>query len=222
MDWSAIDTVLLDMDGTLLDLHYDNYFWLEYLPREYAAHKQISEEESSAHLQATFHSGEGTLQWYCLDHWSEQLGMDIPALKKEIQHMIRVRPFAIEFLRRLHASRRDVVMVTNAHPKTLELKMANVDITGWFDRVVISHDLEVPKENPDFWHRLQALHPFDPARTLLIDDTERVLDSAREFGIAHLLTLLQPDSQRQKRLDTRFPGIHHFDEIMPEPEQVDE
>jgi HAD superfamily hydrolase (TIGR01509 family) len=215
IEWDAIDTVLLDMDGTLLDLHFDNYFWMDHLPRLYAAKHRISEEESSAFLQATFHSGEGTLQWYCLDHWSEQLEMDIPALKQEIQHMIAVRPFAIEFLTQLHASDRDVVMVTNAHRKTLELKMANIDITGWFDRVVVSHDLNAPKEDQAFWHKLQALHPFDPARTLLIDDTERVLDSAREYGIAHLLTLLQPDSQGQKRLSTRFPGIHHFDEIMP-------
>jgi len=106
------------------------------------------------------------------------------------------------------------VLVTNAHRTTLDIKMANVDITGWFDRVVVSHDLQAPKEDQDFWHRLQALHPFEPSRTLLIDDTERVLDSARDYGIAHLLTLLQPDSQQQKRLSTRFPGIHHFDEIM--------
>jgi putative hydrolase of the HAD superfamily len=40
--------------------------------------------------------------------------------------------------------------------------------------------------------------------------------SAQAYGIAHLLTLLQPDSTQEKRLETRFPGIHHFDEIMPE------
>jgi putative hydrolase of the HAD superfamily len=129
--------------------------------------------------------------------------------------MISVRPHAIEFLTRLHHSHRDVVMVTNAHRKTLEIKMDNVDITHWFDRVVVSHDLQSPKEEQAFWHKLQDLHPFDPARTLLIDDTEQVLESARTYGIVHLLTLLQPDSQRQKRIDTRFPGIHHFDEIMP-------
>lgn len=214
IDWDTIDTVLLDMDGTLLDLHFDNYFWMDHLPRLYAVKHGISEEDSSAHLQDTFHRGEGTLQWYCLDHWSRQLDMDIPALKREIQHMIRLRPFAIEFLTRLRASHCDVVMVTNAHRKTLEIKMANVDLTGWFDQVVVSHDLQAAKENPAFWQRLQDLHPFNPERTLLIDDTERVLDSARDYGIAHLLTLLQPDSQRQVRLNTRFPGIHHFDEIM--------
>ena len=220
IDWKQIDTVLLDMDGTLLDLHYDNYFWLQHLPRIYAREHQMSEAESSAHLHGEFSADQGTLDWYCLDHWSERLAMDIPALKRELRHMIKARPFALEFLTRLHHSHRDVVMVTNAHRKTLEIKMGQVDITGWFDRVVISHDLASPKEDQAFWHRLQDLHPFDPGRTLLIDDNERVLESARDYGIAHLLTLLQPDSQRQKRLDTRFPGIHHFDEIMPEALQA--
>jgi len=216
IDWNEIDTVLLDMDGTLLDLAFDNYFWQEHLPQVYAAKHRISEEESSAHLHSRFHSGRGTLEWYCLDHWSQQLDMDIPALKRELRHMISLRPYALEFLRRLHASERDLVLVTNAHRKTLEIKMDQVDITGWFDRVVISHDLASPKEEQAFWQRLQELHPFNPARTLLIDDTEPVLDSAQHYGIAHLLTLLQPDSKQQKRLATRFPGIHHFDEIMPE------
>ncbi|MFT4614441.1 MAG: HAD superfamily hydrolase (TIGR01509 family) [Bacteroidia bacterium] len=216
INWNTIDTVLLDMDGTLLDLHYDNYFWSEHLPREYARKHQISEAESSERLHSQISSEQGTLQWYSLDHWSQQLQMDIPALKREIQHMIRLRPFAIEFLTQLHNSSRDVVLVTNAHRKTLEIKMDNVDITGWFDRVVVSHDLDAPKEEQAFWHRLQDLHPFDPTRTLLIDDTQSVLASAQRYGITHLLTLLQPDSNRQKRINTDFPGIHHFDEIMPE------
>ena len=122
----------------------------------------------------------------------------------------------MEFLTRLHRSERDVVMVTNAHRHTLDIKMENIDIRQWFDRMVVSHDLQAPKEDQRFWHRLQSLHPFDPARTLLIDDTEQVLASAQHYGVAHLLTLLQPDSRRQKRIDTRFQGIHHFDEIMPD------
>ena len=215
IDWDHIDTVLLDMDGTLLDLHYDNVFWMRHLPLRYAEKHQISEEASSARLGEILGRDQGTLNWYSLDYWSEQLDMDIPALKRELQHLIAIRPHALEFLTRLHHSHRDVVMVTNAHRKTLDIKMDNVDITHWFDRVVVSHDLQAAKEEQAFWHRLQALHPFDPERTLLIDDTESVLESAQHYGISQLLTLLQPDSPRQKRLDTRFPGIHHFDEIMP-------
>ena len=220
IDWHHIDTVLLDMDGTLLDLHYDNFFWMQHLPRVYADKHGISEEASREHLHGRFSAGQGTLDWYSLDYWSEQLDMDIPALKRELRHMISVRPHVVEFLTRLHESHRDVVMVTNAHRKTLDIKMDHVDITQWFDRIVVSHDLAAPKEDQAFWHKLQALHPFDPARTLLIDDTERVLESARAYGIAHLLTLLQPDSKRQKRIDSCFPGIHHFDEIMPDPDSA--
>ncbi|MFT4519263.1 MAG: HAD superfamily hydrolase (TIGR01509 family) [Halioglobus sp.] len=216
IDWTTIDTVLLDMDGTLLDLHFDTYFWLQHLPRLYASKHQITAEEAVEVLHGESSSVQGTLEWYCLDHWTARLDMDLASMKREVQHMISARPFAIEFLQRLHASSRDVVMVTNAHRTTLDIKMENVDLTGWFDRVVVSHELNAAKEEQRFWHALQELHPFDPARTLLIDDTERVLDSAAEYGIAHLLTLLQPDSQQQKRLDTRFPGIHHFDEIMPQ------
>ena len=216
INWNDIDTVLLDMDGTLLDLHFDNYFWTEYLPAVYAQQKGISEEESSRHLHGQFSAKQGSLEWYCLDHWSRRLDIDIAGLKREVQHMISIRPFAMEFLTRLHRSERDVVMVTNAHRHTLDIKMENIDIRQWFDRMVVSHDLQAPKEDQQFWHRLQSLHPFDPARTLLIDDTEQVLASAQHYGIAHLLTLLQPDSRRQKRIDTRFQGIHHFDEIMPD------
>jgi putative hydrolase of the HAD superfamily len=215
IDWTDIRTVLLDMDGTLLDLHYDNHFWMEYLPRAYAEAKGVPEVDAREHLGSRFAEVRGSLPWYCIDYWSKTLGMDIPSLKRELRHMIRMRPYALDFLRWLHASDMDVLLVTNAHRETLNIKMGEVDITGWFDRVVVSHDLDAPKEHPEFWERLQALHPFEPEHTLFIDDTETVLDAARDYGIAHLLTLLQPDSSRQRRIDTRFPGIHHFDEIMP-------
>lgn len=217
IDWNNIDTVLLDMDGTLLDLHYDNFFWMQHLPQVYATAHSISEAEALEKLHGAFSSERGTLQWYCLDHWSERLEMDIPTLKRELAHMVRLRPHVLEFLQRIkNQGGRDLVLVTNAHQTTLEIKMEEVDITPWFDRIVVSHDLAAPKEDQLFWHRLQALNPFDPSRTLLIDDTESILEAAATYGIEYLLTLLQPDSQQALRTNTRFHGIHHFDEIMPE------
>ncbi|MFT4824628.1 MAG: HAD superfamily hydrolase (TIGR01509 family) [Halioglobus sp.] len=220
IDWAVIDTVLLDMDGTLLDLHFDNYFWTQYLPQEYAAKHQISKKITIDELQAKLKIEPGTLQWYCVDHWSQALDMDIAALKHGLGDMITLRPHAMEFLTRLKSSSKDVLMVTNAHRKALDLKMQRVSISHCFNRLVVSHELEAPKEQQAFWEKLQDLHPFDPKRTLLIDDTESVLRSAQKYGIAHLITLLQPDSQGQLRTGTRFPGIHHFDEIMPTPEQA--
>ncbi len=216
IDWEDIDTVMLDMDGTLLDLHFDNHFWMKYIPQAYAQKHRISEHDANLHLHDRFNADRGTLDWYCLDYWSAQLGMDIAALKREMRHMIVARPFALDFLARLRESGRHMIMVTNAHPTTLEIKMDQIDIIDFFDHIVVSHDLAAPKEDLAFWQKLQAIHPFDPAHTLLIDDTETVLEAASAYGIKHLLTLLQPDSQQQKRMDCRFPGIHHFDEIMPQ------
>lgn len=215
LDWTAIDTVLLDMDGTLLDLYYDNHFWLDYLPQRYAQHHATTSEAARRALVDAFAAQRGSLNWYCVDYWSAQLGLDIGELKREIAHLIAIRPHVEEFLQRLQHPSRRVWLVTNAHRKSLSLKMECTGLERWFDRIICSHDLRLPKEHAEFWQRLHAAHPFEPARTLLIDDTASVLHAARDFGIGHLLTLLQPDSRQARRLDTEFPAILHFDEIMP-------
>lgn len=214
IDWHGIDTVLLDMDGTLLDLHFDNYFWMTHLPRRYAVEKGISEEAARAQLMAHIKAHEGTLNWYCLEFWSAALDMDIVALKNEVKDKVQIRPFVIEFLQRLRQLNKKLVLITNAHPHSLNLKLEITAIDQWLDLVISSHEFNQPKEAQAFWHQLQAREHFDPARTLFIDDTVRILDSAREFGIAHLLCIHQPDSQVGRRIDS-YPAIDHFDEIMP-------
>ncbi len=216
INWNDIDTVLLDMDGTLLDLHYDNYFWLTHLPKRYAETYGVDEAQAMARLQAHIKAHEGTLNWYCLEFWSESLGMDIRSLKEEVKDKIQVRPFVVEFLQKLQARNKRLVLITNAHPQSLDLKMEITAIDQWLHMVISSHEFQQPKEAQEFWQQLHAREPFDPERTLFIDDTVRILDSAREFGIRHLLCLHQPDSQREHRNIQEYPAIHHFDEVMPE------
>lgn len=215
INWQQIETVMLDMDGTLLDLHFDNFFWLHHLPKRFAEIHQQDEQQSRIDLTARFKKERGSLNWYCLDYWSEQLQVDIPALKREIEHMIAIRPHVISFLQQLQQSSMQVMLVTNAHRNSLDIKMDKTGLRSLFDELVVSHDFRHPKEHREFWHRLKISHPYNPATTLLIDDTFSVLQSAQHYGIQHLLTLLQPDSQQRKREHTEFPGILHFDEIMP-------
>ncbi len=215
LNWNDIDTVLLDMDGTLLDLHFDNFFWLDHLPRRYAEKRQQPESVARKLLGERFASERGSLNWYCLDYWSEQLELDIATLKREVTHLIALRPHVAHFLQALKQSHRDCLLVTNAHRDSVALKMEHIDLRPWLDNIIISHDFNAPKEDQLFWHRMHRKFGFDPERTLFIDDTEVVLRAARDFGIRHLLTLLQPDSRSPRRAQLEFPAIHHFDEIMP-------
>jgi putative hydrolase of the HAD superfamily len=216
LDWDSIDTTLLDMDGTLLDLHYDNHFWLEHLPRRYAQIRDRAEDEVRHELVEHMRREQGKLHWYCLDYWSRELGLDVIELKREVKHLIAVRPYVEDFLAALQERGKRMLLVTNAHQTTLELKLDETGLERWFDAILSSHSFARPKEDPLFWAELQRVEDFDPARTLLIDDNHAVLDSARRFGIRHLLSLLQPDSRREPRGPGPFPAILHFDEVLPD------
>lgn len=214
VNWSRIDTVLLDMDGTLLDLYFDNYFWLEFLPLKYAAHHGCELPEARRFLTALSDSLHGTLDWYCIDYWSERLQMDVEALKLEVRHLIRFRPGTQEFLDFLASQGKHAILVTNAHPKALKLKLQASGLDRLLARQVSSHDLQLAKENAGFWTRLQAAHDLELARCLFIDDSLSVLRCAREEGVGQTLQVLQPDMTLPPRAAGEFPGIVHFAELM--------
>ncbi|HEY7883824.1 MAG TPA: GMP/IMP nucleotidase [Cellvibrionaceae bacterium] len=214
IDWQAIDTVMLDMDGTLLDLHFDNYFWVQHLPQRYAEIHGKPFDAARESLAASIQARQGSLQWYCLEFWSDTLQLDIRALKEEVKHKIQVRPHVEEFLRRLRQHGKQAMLVTNAHPQSMSLKFEVTAIDQWLDLIVSAHEFQHPKEAQDFWRALALREPFEPARTLFIDDTLTVLDSARDFGIGHLLAIHQPDSQIPRQIN-QYPAIRHFNEIMP-------
>ncbi|HKK07141.1 MAG TPA: GMP/IMP nucleotidase [Gammaproteobacteria bacterium] len=215
INWSDIDTVFLDMDGTLLDLNFDNHFWQEHVPLRYAELNHISVQEAKHELYPLFRNVEGTMSWYCLDYWTDKLSMDIAGLKYEIDHLIAVHPYVLEFLDALRRSDKRTLLVTNAHQKSLALKMERTRLEGHFDQLICAHDFGVPKEDASFWTRLHQRVPFAPARTLLVDDSLPVLRSAKNHGIAHLLAVHKPDTQRPPKDVGEFEAIRDFREIMP-------
>jgi 5'-nucleotidase len=207
LDWEALDTVLLDMDGTLLDLNFDNYFWRELVPLRYAAREGVSMAAALATLAPKFASKHGTLDWYCTDYWSRELGLDIAGLKYEVRERVRFLPGAEAFLQELKACGLRVLLVTNAHHDSLRVKAEHTGLGVYFERLVCSHTYGMPKEHPDFWGKLQTDLEFDAQRSLFIDDTPTVLAAARAFGIRHLLAVSHPDSGEVPRIVEEFPAI---------------
>ena len=209
-----IDTVLLDMDGTLLDLHYDNHFWLEHLPQRYAELHGISRAMAELELMPLFERNAGQLKWYCLDFWSAELKIPVRELKLETADLIALRPDADTFLAAIKNAGKRVILITNAHRDSLSLKLERIELAPYFERLISSHDYGFPKESPQFWDALHADTGFDPARSLFIDDTLPILRSARDYGVRHLLAVKQPDSKKGPKDTEEFAALGDYRDLL--------
>ncbi len=201
------------MDGTLLDLGFDHQFWEQLLPRRYAESRGVSVEEARRLMRPIFEATQGTLDWYCIDYWSQALSLDIAMLKRAVRHQIEWLPHSRAFLARLRAAGRRTVLVTNAHPEILAIKDAHLGIRRQFDAVYSSHEFGEPKECTAFWPRLAERESFDAARTLLADDSAAVLRAAQAHGIRWLYAVRRPIHRAPSREAVEFAGVDSVHEL---------
>lgn len=207
LDWKNIDTVLLDMDGTLLDLHFDNYFWFTHVPIRYAEKNNITQSQALTHIKQQVDLVAGKIQWYCLDYWAKTLALPIVELKKEIQEKISLRPDTLPFLDALKSANKQVILVTNAHPDSLSLKVERTALDSHISTLVSTHHYGVTKESQALWQHLQQDFGFNCDKTLFVDDSLVILQSAKQFGIKHLLAVANPDSQKPALTKERLQGF---------------
>ncbi|HKZ73070.1 MAG TPA: GMP/IMP nucleotidase [Steroidobacteraceae bacterium] len=208
--WGLIDTALLDLDGTLLDPAFDNWFWLEHVPHAYAAARGLGADEAHAQLVQRFRAHEGTLPWYCIDHWSRELALDIRAMKHAEAARIRWLPGAQAWLEALRKAGKRLVLLTNAHPETLRIKDERTGVTLLFDAVVSSHRFGAPKEDPRFWRALHDVEPFDRERSVFVDDSVAVLRAARAAGLRWVYGI-----GRAAEAHDGFPSVTSVAELGP-------
>jgi HAD superfamily hydrolase (TIGR01509 family) len=203
-----IDTLLLDLDGTLLDLAFDTHFWHEVVPEYYGRLRGISGSEAlEKEINPRLRSVQGTLNWYSLDYWSRVLGLDLSKIKTEHDSRIAWLPGAQDFLRRQRAAGRKLILITNSAPETLRIKDAKVSIRPLLDAMYSSHQFDAPKEYAEFWLRLRKAEPLDPGRCAFIDDNPKVLAAARAAGISTVIAVTDPDSSRPPHVPP--PGFAH-------------
>jgi len=208
------DTLMLDMDGTILDLAYDSFIWLDLVPKEYARKLGISLDDASAKLYKYFISLQGTLEWYSVDHWSNLLDIDILKLHQTERARIQYLPGAENFLNEIKTHDIRVLLVTNSHSDTLKLKSEMTGLDKYFDQMYVSHDFGAPKESQLFWKNLSGTEKFDIKRTLFVDDTEVVLDSARQYGIDFLVQITNPDSKQKSQVAENYLGMTGVIELL--------
>ncbi|HKN19381.1 MAG TPA: GMP/IMP nucleotidase [Dissulfurispiraceae bacterium] len=210
-----IDCILLDMDGTLLDKYFDDYFWEHLVPEKYAEKHSVTFGNAKKILFSLYKSHEGTLNWTDIDFWSKELHLDIPALKEQIKHLIEVHPHVEDFLKAMKQHKKRVYMLTNAHYKVLDIKLKKTDIGRYFDSCITSFEIGYPKEMIEFWEKVEKILKFDKERTLFIDDTAEVLKTAKAFGIKYLFLKTGANSRKKDTAVHEFPILKDYRELMP-------
>ncbi|MBF0328871.1 MAG: HAD-IA family hydrolase [Nitrospirae bacterium] len=213
IDFSEISVVLLDMDGTLLDKYFDDYFWEHLVPEKYSEKHNVTFGKAKEVLLALYKTHEGTLNWTDIDFWSRELNLDIPALKEQIKHLIEVHPHVEDFLKALKRQNKKVYMLTNAHYKVLDIKLKKTEIGGYFDRCVTSFEIGYPKEMIEFWEKTERLLGFDKHTALFIDDTIEILHTAKRFGIKHIFFKARGNSKKESPEAKGFSSIRDFGEL---------
>ena len=208
------ETLMLDMDGTILDLAFDSYIWKDLVPRRYAVANGMSFKEARDLLFEKYAAVQGDLDWYCLDHWNDRLGIDVVKIHHDVTHRIGYLPGALDFLRAVHAQDIRVLLVTNSHPDTLNLKDAVTGLADYFDGLHSSHTYGHAKESQSFWEALQEDAGFDAATTLFVDDSQPVLRSAAEYGIGMLVTVTRPDTTEPLRRGSDFRGVEGVRDLL--------
>jgi len=212
-DWSAIDTVLLDLDGTLLDLAFDTRFWRHVIPTAWAQERGVTLDQAHEHLVPRFREREGTLDWYSVEYWSRELGLDVAALKRAAMHEVQWLAGVPEFLATLRRNGKRLVLLTNAHPAALAIKDERTGVSAHLDAMFSSHTFLWPKEDGRFWDSVRLTEPFDPERTLFVDDSPAVLAAARAAGIRWVIGLRHPDSQGTVRDHGRWPAVDRITDL---------
>ena len=210
----AIQYVLLDMDGTLLDKYFDDYFWGYLLPEQYSEKHHMTFDKAREELMKQYHAYEGTLSWTDLDFWSQKLHLDVPALKEQIQHLIEVHPHVEDFLQAAKKQDKRLHLVTNAHYKSIDLKLKKTRIGKYFDSVLSSFDVGYPKESASFWKEAEMRIGFDRDKTLFIDDSEEILKTAKQHGIKYIVYKAKASSKIEPRGSDEFFNIVDFRELI--------
>ena len=206
--------ILLDMDGTLLDKYFDDYFWEHLVPEKYAEKHDVTFGKAKKDLLYLYKTHEGTLNWTDIDFWSKELHLDIPALKEQIKHLIEVHPNVEDFLKAMKQQKKKIYMVTNAHYKVLDLKLKKTQIGKYFDKCITSCEMGYPKEMIEFWNKVEKVLGFDKEKTLFIDDTEAILKTAKAFGIKHIYLKTGANSKKKEIAKSDFPVLKDFKELL--------
>ena len=185
MIFKDIECLLIDMDGVILDNAYDNDFWQNQIPEVIADSKSIAFDDAKRLAIQIFNYKKNTKDWYDVDYWSNMLDIDIEAQKRSEKSFSRISLYdgVIDTLSVLK-NKTKMILITNAHRKTLNIKLEKYNLTPYFDEMVCAHELNYVKEDIQLWYMLRSKYRLDYEKTLLVEDTINNINVGLSAGIS--------------------------------------
>ena len=185
MIFKDIECLLIDMDGVILDNAYDNDFWQNQIPEVIADNKGIAFDDAKRLAIQIFNYKKNTKDWYDVDYWSNMLDIDIEAQKRSEKSFSRISLYdgVIDTLSVLK-NKTKMILITNAHRKTLNIKLEKYNLTPYFDEMVCAHELNYVKEDIQLWYMLRSKYRLDYEKPLLVEDTINNINVGLSAGIS--------------------------------------
>jgi len=193
--------MLVDMDGVILDNTYDNNFWQNQIPGVISKNKNISFEDAKRLAVQIFNYKKNTKDWYDVDYWSNMLNVDIEAEKRSSISFDRIQLYegVTETLNKLK-NNFILILITNAHRKTLNIKLEKYDLNPYFENMICAHELHYVKENIQLWYMLKSRFKLDYTKTLLIEDTINNIKVGLSAGISQAVYLGDESYEDSKKI----------------------
>ena len=182
------DAVIFDFDGTLVD---SMWMWRE-IDEEYLGRFGIKlDDKSASKLQKDI---EGMNFTETAKYFKESfcIGDDIDRIKRDWIDMsyekyrdeVRLKPHAGEFLDFLRAVGKPMGIATSNGREMVDVCMASLGISSYFDRVATSCEVSSGKPNPDIYLLVARELSASPEKCLVFEDVPAGIIAGKRAGMA--------------------------------------
>ena len=166
----SLKIISFDVDGTLVDLEYNDLIWFKEIPELVAKKKKISFEKSLKFVHEEYAKlGEHNLNWYDINYWISYFGIEISPDKifEKYEPQVKIYPEVIPLLEEL--KKKYILIVITAMPREFLIpKMKNLEKYFKFSFSALSDFKEL--KNSEIYSKISKALKVPPKQILHIGD----------------------------------------------------
>lgn len=206
----GIKAVSFDMDGTLVDDWFVEYFWFRVIPELYAEKYGIGFEDAWRRVVIEYDEiGDRDIRWYLPEYWIERfrLDVDLKHLMEKVEPLVKYFEDVEPTLAQLHG-RYIIVVASNASKEFVEIETRRMRkyIDGLFSSVT---DLNKVRKDSEFYRYVAEQIGVKPPEVLHVgDNLEYDYYEPRKIGMKTLYI------NREREEVEDIEGIHSLLELL--------